>query len=1005
MNEKLAIFTIISKNYLAYARTLMASVKIHYPHSPLYICLADKIDGYFDPGKELFEVVEAEQLDIPDFNRFTFRYEIIELNTAVKPFMFKWLLENTDCEAVIYLDPDILVLHKLDHVEEILDQGALAVLTPHICEPMPDDNKDPREVDLLRTGTFNLGFFALARHFRATKLLDWWCKRLTYDCRVDLEGGLFVDQKWMDLLPSFFNDVQILRQPTYNVAYWNLMHRPVQKKNGCWMVHDAPLRFFHFSGININEPNQFSKHQTRFSLHNIGELKKLYFEYINKVKKHDFDKCSQWPYAYGTFGNGQKITTFVRMVYREDVERASKCPPDPFNMDLEFFNQPSPEVPQTAEILITRLMYKVWKIRKDLQAAYNLSTLQGRGSFVAWYLASAKDQLGLGDRFITPVIARTQSSKLGKPITRQGSSNVRFQGSILSPLSGAYWNQFILKNYKKLKFIYKWFNIETRIKVKSFLLRNAFGIKMDQQAVSDQSRDIQLVQTQQFIQVFYKAKGEGFAEEKSLTQYFDASEDDLFELEFTLNAPATDIRIDFPGYKGHIYSLDWVDVITSSGQINVNLIGKKNALHHLERKDHEFLVQGENPHIKIPLFKENTPIRTVRVGGRLIKSKRSIHQSEVQEILFHEGLKKGSNLIGYPRAETGMGQHVRSAARAFIQTSIPFIINNLKGENDLPQQDTRYDKLISSEFPYRTNIFYINADEIEYTICCLGKKIVGTRYNIGYWMWELSEFPKIWLNQIGMMNEIWAPSTFTQNAITPLSHVPVVHMPLAVDFEPPKGYDRQYFRLPDNKFLFLFSFDFGSYFSRKNPLACIQAFKKAFPNKNQPVGMVIKTMRKDQNPEDYQRLLLEVGDDPRVTVFNSILTSEEILGLAHVCDSFVSLHRSEGFGLGLAEGMLLGKPVIATNYSGNTDFMRQDNSCLVDFELIPIGENEYPFGKGQVWANPDIDHASWHMKRLFNEPDFAKKMGRAGQKNIKKNNSARVIGQRYEKRLKFLGLA
>ena len=124
----------------------------------------------------------------------------------------------------------------------------------------------------------------------------------------------------------------------------------------------------------------------------------------------------------------------------------------------------------------------------------------------------------------------------------------------------------------------------------------------------------------------------------------------------------------------------------------------------------------------------------------------------------------------------------------------------------------------------------------------------------------------------------------------------------------------------------------------------------------------------------------------------------------HCCDCFISLHRSEGFGFGLAKSMLLGKPVIATNYSGNTDFMNQDNSCLVNYKLIKLAKKEYIFGKGQVWADPDIDHATGYMKRLVKDVEYRKRIAKVGQQYIRKHNNIKVIGEKYKTRFKELGL-
>jgi glycosyltransferase involved in cell wall biosynthesis len=229
-------------------------------------------------------------------------------------------------------------------------------------------------------------------------------------------------------------------------------------------------------------------------------------------------------------------------------------------------------------------------------------------------------------------------------------------------------------------------------------------------------------------------------------------------------------------------------------------------------------------------------------------------------------------------------------------------------------------------------------------------------------------------------------------------------MPPALDIEKSTRFDRRYFKLPENQFTFLFVFDFKSCFARKNPLGCIQAFQNAFSNANEGVGLVIKSMDGDQYPNEFKLLNAAVQSDPRITIINTTYTSDEIIGLMDVCDAFVSLHRSEGIGLSIAQSMLLGKPVIATNYSGNKDFTRPDNSCLVDYKLIEVKKDEYPLSKGQVWADPNVDQAANYMRRLVEDDSYRNTVAEAGRLYIRTNHNSEIVGRNYLSRLVELGL-
>jgi glycosyltransferase involved in cell wall biosynthesis len=364
----------------------------------------------------------------------------------------------------------------------------------------------------------------------------------------------------------------------------------------------------------------------------------------------------------------------------------------------------------------------------------------------------------------------------------------------------------------------------------------------------------------------------------------------------------------------------------------------------------------------------------------------------------------GVNLVGYANAELGMGEHVRMSAAAFSGTDVKYgIVDFQVGVSSRKQAQLNHGSLISSNV-YKANLFHINADQMLTAFCHLGREFFSNRYNIGYWLWELSKCPDEWLPVMGLVDEVWAPSRFIQRAFAERSCLPVEYMPLCVQVPPLKGYNRNYYDLPEDRFLFLFAFDFFSFMDRKNPFAIIKAFKQAFPEMNTRIGLVIKIMNGDPNNQRWKDMCNMIGDDTRVFIYNKVMTRDEIIGLIDSCNCFVSLHRSEGFGFGPAEAMYLGKPVIVTNYSGNTDFTLPDNSCLVDYRLIPVIEGQYVFDRDQVWADPDIEHAAWYMRRLASQDSYGMELGKKAAAFIRENHSPARIGSLYRERLKALHL-
>lgn len=301
----LAFFTICSKNFIAYALTLTASIREHHPDAHMYVALCDRLDDAFDPAELPFELVQLEQLAIPDLAGMIERYNITELNTSIKPFVFEWLFAQRGERRVVYLDPDILVVSPLDDVDRRLGIEADAILTPHVLDPA-DGGVEIDDVKMLQLGIYNLGFCALHDTPRVQDVVRWWQRRLEKQCVIDIPNGLFVDQKWADLLPCFIARTHILQHPGYNVAYWNLQQRRVVRGASGWTSNDQPLVFVHFSGNNLNDETVFSRHSWQLNAANVGEINDLLGEYRRRVFGNDHARWSQMPYAFNWNGASGK---------------------------------------------------------------------------------------------------------------------------------------------------------------------------------------------------------------------------------------------------------------------------------------------------------------------------------------------------------------------------------------------------------------------------------------------------------------------------------------------------------------------------------------------------------------------------------------------------------------------------------------------------------------------------------------------------------------------------
>ena len=331
--------TIVSPNYLAYARTLSASYLAQHPDQRFFVLIVADLtleDRKVFEG-DTFTPVMLTEIGIKDIKAEGMKYDILELNTNVKPSFMKHLLQAYDLEKLVYLDPDIFVYSPLAPVFEALDAGAVATLTPHMTTPV-SDGCAPSEQDMLYNGTYNLGFVAVRRCEEASRLLDWWERRCLEQGFSEGRTGLFVDQKWMNLAPGLFRGIAILRHAGCNMAYWNLHERGLVESVAGPVVDGADgmerLCFFHFSGLVVDDPAMLSKNTDRFSLEQRPDLQKIFREYKAAVVASRDAVREAVPYGFDRLTDGTTVTRLARRIYSKHQPRWQGQ--DPFDANGEF---------------------------------------------------------------------------------------------------------------------------------------------------------------------------------------------------------------------------------------------------------------------------------------------------------------------------------------------------------------------------------------------------------------------------------------------------------------------------------------------------------------------------------------------------------------------------------------------------------------------------------------------------------------------------------------------
>ncbi|MBD2704544.1 glycosyl transferase [Spirosoma sp. BT702] len=299
-------FTICSVNYLAQARTLGDSLRQTNPEYKYIIGLVDRLDVANLPDDLMpdYPMVEVDKIHIPDFQAMCDRYDITELNTAVKPFFIDYFYTTyPNVTQIIYFDPDIIVYQPLTQLNQALDQHSI-LLTPHTCSPTPDW-KRPNDQHHLNTGIFNLGFIGLRNDDTARQFVNWWKQRLVYECRIDLCSGMFVDQQWVNFAPVFHDNVLIDNHPGYNVAYWNIHERYLSlNEDEQWQVSDTAdksgplLQFFHYSGYDPYKPDNVSKYQDRYTFDERPDIKPVFELYKERLLANNNEQYRKYPCVY-----------------------------------------------------------------------------------------------------------------------------------------------------------------------------------------------------------------------------------------------------------------------------------------------------------------------------------------------------------------------------------------------------------------------------------------------------------------------------------------------------------------------------------------------------------------------------------------------------------------------------------------------------------------------------------------------------------------------------------
>lgn len=844
--------TIAANNYLGYVRVFARSLAERHPDAKIYVLLVDRRDPTLRYEDEPFEIVFAEDLGIDRFLHFAFRYSILELSTAVKPYFLLHLHRRYGIERVLYFDPDILVLGDLGELWAQLDTHD-ALLIPHVTAPI-EDAGTPSEQDLLLSGIYNLGFLGMAMNPRTLPFLDWWRRRLYHLCLHEVWRGLFVDQRWMDFAPAFLERLAIVRDPGYNVAYWNLMHRPLTEGPAGWTAAGTPLRFFHFSGFDLTAPDRISKYQNRYALDDRPDLVPLFRRYGELLQSAGHDALRGLPYAFGRFDNGLAVPRVARWALRMSDADGERWP-DPFATGApdSFFDWLAGATQPKAVPALPRIAVALWDMRADLRSQFPQPHGRDGRSYLSW-LRGTHGALELERAWLAEAEASLAGALQAKDAAL--AQELESTGQAATPR----------------------------------------GIVLPQQALE-------------------------------------------------LHAQRHDLRLTFPEPLG-ASSLEFAVWFATYGRLEYDL----------------------QPAVVWPVLKSLPWRRRLRAQLWWTRERWRARHRRAPETTAVEALAlapitisapalgpAGVNVIGWISASTGVGEACRGTLAALTAAEIPHADHDLARpalDSSVPAAPRR-----SAGLPYEVSIYHVNADMMANIYRELPLSLQDGRYRIGYWFWELAHFPLEFAEAFEFVDEVWAPSQFCAQAFRSISPREVRLVPPCVPPPTAAAADRASLGIPRDAFLFYNAFDAQSIPERKNPSGLLAAFRRVVADSPRPVHLLIKLSGAGRAEELVHRLRAECKGLP-VTILDRTLRRDQVDALMATADAYVSLHRSEGLGLPLIEAMYLGKPVIATDYGGSTDFLDETTGWPVPYELVPLSRPQGPYPAGAVWAEPNRDTAA-----------------------------------------------
>lgn len=1038
-----AMITVCTANYLYFARTLVSSFRVQHPDTDCYVVVADW-DGA-DPSA--VEVAGATSLSGPllvgdEFEFMALKYSATDLCCALKAYGIGFLQECGSYDRILYLDSDIYVFQPMRALEEALRRHDF-VVTPHVVAPMPHPDRfgeRPSLGDLAYAGVLNAGMAGFRVNPATRAFVETWRQMVTAPGAFLSTLGGQMEQNAFNWVTCFASDVHVLTDKAYNVAYWNLHDRSLRwrgldgPERDEWEVDGRPLVAYHFSGFSPYEPFTVSRHDQRHSLFLMPSLARLFEFYRAELERHGARELRDRLYTYARFPSGVPIDDAMRRLFKQH-ETFLRRELSPWTPEGEAFYAQAllSPIPYTGS-LVPALFERIYAQRADLHAAFPEATLHPQGLH-RWIAIHGTREYGYRQIFDrhrpvlptlhgTAVLAKTMANHLesfaglAEPLGADRSTLIerlraRGEHDLCEQLDRSDFERYYASPVSFIR----------QIIAERADLRAAYPdcLYADAEAFTGWLRGEGAADhflPPAAVDVFAsKVGGRGLAR---VFSYFTRNWSLMaaWPLAFVgqghhalaqvlMTCLRNGLEFDLDDILIFVWTMDerpWTGLaLTLELSYNACRVpssfaadGQDRLLAPLLDADPRFRIELDRYRRAFP-----PPASLLALGDRPprgpldVSIAACLDEPPRTEIAPARptGPTSGVNLFGYHKSPIGLGSLTHGLGQALQHAGVPVRANLLT--NVAMDRDLQPDDFIRHHADqYDTNVF-VSYPHLEVVLSrTVPEHVLRGRRNIVYLAWEQRDGSHYWADTLAEFDQIWALSEFAADSLRRATRRDVLAVPSVVDFDAfPPAAAKADVGLDPGLQHFLYVFDANSSIERKNPEAAIRAFARAF-SPTDPVRLVMKisNARRLEHRERLRRMLREAPAWLEPVFILEDLPRRDLLRLVSAVDCYVSLHRAEGFGYTCAEAMAYGKPVIATAYSGNLQFMDRDNSFLVNYREIPVAAPDGPFQRGSVWAEADVDDAAARMRSVFEDRALAAAVGSKGREAVRARLSAAAVG-------------